>query len=164
MRVVAGKNRGLNLLSPKEGVRPTLSRVKEAIFSSISNELVDKIFLDAFCGTGQMGIEAISRGASFAIFVDIDVDIAKKNLAKIKQNNFEIIERDLFKNSQVINADIAYIDPPYNMGLDFLKYICVKEFIILEQDKRTKIDLPEGLEIFKEKTYAHTTVYFLKYL
>ncbi|MCL2610104.1 MAG: RsmD family RNA methyltransferase [Defluviitaleaceae bacterium] len=162
MRVITGKNRGLKLISPGVGVRPTLSRVKEAIFSSIGEEIVGKIFLDVFCGTGQMGIEAISRGASFAVFIDIDVEIAKKNLEKIKLGNFKLIKKDLLKNKEIITADIAYIDPPYNMNLDFLKYIHVNDFLILEQDKRTEVRLPANLEIIKEKSYAHTTIYFLK--
>jgi 16S rRNA (guanine966-N2)-methyltransferase len=162
VRVVAGKNKGLHLFSPKTNIRPTLSRIKEAIFSSISTEIVGKTFLDAFCGTGQMGIEAISRGATFSIFIDIDIEIAKKNLEKIKANNFNIVKKDLLQNKEIIKVDIAYIDPPYDMSLDFLHYIHANEFLILEQDKRTKIKLPLNLEIIKEKSYAHTTIYFLR--
>lgn len=172
MRVVAGKSRGLKLTSPPENVRPTLSRVKEAIFSSIGADLTGKTFLDAFCGTGQIGIEALSRGASFSTFIDIDITTAKKNLDKLKSNlifaelnNFKLIKKDLRLNTEKINADIAYIDPPYDMNLDFLQFINVNNMLILEQDKNTDssiINLPKNLELFKEKTYAHTKVYFFK--
>lgn len=167
LQVMAGKNKGLKLIGPKENIRPTLSRIKEAIFSSISRELVGKSFLDAFCGTGQMGIEAISRGASFSMFIDVDTEIVKKNINKIKlinSDSFKIRKLDLTKNKEMIKTNIAFVDPPYNINLSFLNFIEFSDFLILEQHVNTTIALPENFEIFKEKKYAHTKIYFIERL
>ena len=164
MQVVSGKHRGLKLAGPGKEMRPTLSRVKEAIFSSIGQDIVGKYFLDAFCGTGQMGIEALSRGASFSMFIDTDTEIIKKNIARVKTENFKIVKTDLNKNKEIIKTDIAYVDPPYNMDLLFLNFIKFNDFLILEQHSNTKIKLPQNFEIFKEKKYAHTKIYFIKCL
>ena len=72
MRVIAGEARGLPLHSPAPGVRPTMDRVREAIFSSLGEEVPEARVLDLFAGSGAMGIEALSRGAALAIFVDSD--------------------------------------------------------------------------------------------
>lgn len=124
MRVITGLARGKRLLSP-EGldVRPTSEKVKEAVFSSIQFEVEGANVLDLFCGSGQMGIEALSREALFCVFVDAakaSCEIAKENL----------ISTGLFKKSRVTNMDyqsflvstkesfdIAFLDPPYSKGL-----------------------------------------------
>ncbi len=124
MRVITGKARGKHLEAPSGfDVRPTTDKVKEAIFSAIQFELEDAYVLDLFSGSGQMGIEALSRDAEYAVFTDNSkrsLDIIKEN---IKNTGFE-------KQSKVINTnaldflsttsmkfDIVFIDPPYKMGL-----------------------------------------------
>ncbi|MBQ6463329.1 MAG: RsmD family RNA methyltransferase, partial [Pseudobutyrivibrio sp.] len=88
MRVIAGNNRGLNLQAP-EGLdtRPTTDRIKETLFNMIAFDLPDANFLDLFAGSGQIGIEALSRGAKEAVFVEKDkkaYDCIEKNLIKAK--------------------------------------------------------------------------------
>src|SRR5436305_14829230 len=85
MRVIAGRAGGMRLVSPKSGVRPTMDRVKAAIFSSLGEIVIGSRVLDLFAGTGALGIEALSRGAESALFVEQDrqsIVAIGKNLAK----------------------------------------------------------------------------------
>lgn len=124
MRVITGSARGARLAT-LEGMdtRPTAERVKEAVFSSIQFEIEGRQVLDLFAGSGQLGIEALSRGAKSAVFVDSNrqaVDIVKENLSHVK----------LFQQSSVFTDDslsymehtktvfdIVFIDPPYGKGI-----------------------------------------------
>lgn len=121
IQVISGKFKGLKLDSSKnEGLRPTKDRVKESIFDILQFEIVNKTFFDAFGGTGQIGIEALSRGAGEVIIVEHNkeaADLIKKNISKIKDNkNLNFIKADtieFLKNSN-ISIDIAFLDPPYH--------------------------------------------------
>ncbi len=87
MRVIAGSAGGIRLAVPKSGVRPTMDRVKAAIFSSLGDTIIGARVLDLFAGSGALGIEALSRGASSVLFVDQDrqsIDVIERNLAKTK--------------------------------------------------------------------------------
>src|SRR5213595_2335257 len=87
MRVIAGSAGGVRLAVPKRGVRPTMDRVKAAIFSSLGDAIVGAKVLDLFSGSGALGIEALSRGASSAIFVEEDrqsISVIENNLIKTK--------------------------------------------------------------------------------
>lgn len=124
MRVITGIARGRRLETLEgEDVRPTTDRVKEAVFSIIQFETEGRRFLDLFAGSGQMGIEAISRGAKEACFVDS----SKKSVATIKRNlqtaKFEmqskVFQMD-FHSFLAMNSDefdIVFLDPPYKTGL-----------------------------------------------
>ena len=117
MRVITGSARGRRLETLEgEDVRPTTDRIKEAVFSIIQFETEGRNFLDLFAGSGQMGIEALSRGAKSASFVDN----AKKNLKATKlENSAKVFAMDfhsfLSMNSQ--RFDIAFLDPPYRTGM-----------------------------------------------
>ena len=87
MRVIAGSAGGIRLAVPKRGVRPTMDRVKAAIFSSLGDSVGGARVLDLFAGSGALGIEALSRGASSAVFVEEDwqsAEIIERNLVKTK--------------------------------------------------------------------------------
>src|SRR6266513_483754 len=87
MRVIAGRAGGIRLAVPKRGVRPTMDRVKGAIFSSLGDAVIGAPVLDLFAGSGALGIEALSRGASSAMFVEEDrqsADVIESNLGKTK--------------------------------------------------------------------------------
>lgn len=124
MRVIAGDKKGRRLCAP-EGLdtRPTSDKVKEALFSIIQFELPDAQFLDLFAGSGQMGIEALSRGAKFAVFVDEGkkaCDCIRQNLAATQLTGLSEIN---MKSAQQYLAscrtkfDIVFMDPPYREGL-----------------------------------------------
>ena len=120
MRVITGKARGVVLKTP-EGMatRPTADRVKEALFSIIQFDIAGAKVLDLFGGTGQLGIEALSRDASSAVFVDEREDACKlirENLKRTKlENSARVIRSDymaFLKNCRE-NFDIIFLDPPY---------------------------------------------------
>lgn len=124
MRVISGIAKGKKLESLSEkNLRPTTDRVKEAIFSVIQFEIEGRCFLDLFSGSGQMAIEALSRGASFATLVDHSpksIKIIKNNLQKSEfENESEIFNLD-YENFLKINQktfDIVFLDPPYKKGI-----------------------------------------------
>src|SRR5580765_298720 len=87
MRVIAGSAGGIRLAVPKHGVRPTMDRVKAAIFSSLGDAIIGARVLDLFAGSGALGIEALSRGAASVLFVEEDrqsIAAIKKNIAKVR--------------------------------------------------------------------------------
>ena len=120
MRVITGKARGVQLKTP-EGMltRPTADRVKEALFSIINFDLPGSVVLDLFAGTGQLGIEALSRGAKSAVFVDAREDackIVRENLRRTKLDTQAKVVRsdylDFLRRSKE-KFDIILLDPPY---------------------------------------------------
>ena len=120
MRVISGKARGVNLKTPTGmATRPTADRVKEAVFSIIQFDLPGASVLDLFGGTGQLGIEALSRGAKNAIFVDERDDACKlirENLKRTKlDGEGQVIRSDYsaFLKSTSEKFDIIFLDPPY---------------------------------------------------
>ena len=120
MRVISGKARGVNLKTPAgTATRPTADRVKEAVFSIIQFDLPGATVLDLFGGTGQLGIEALSRGAKNAVFVDERDDacrLIRENLKRTKlEGEGRIIRSDYsaFLKSTSQKFDIIFLDPPY---------------------------------------------------
>lgn len=124
MRVITGAARG-RLLKTVEGldVRPTAEKVKESIFSAIQFEIEGARMLDLFCGSGQMGIEGLSRGASVCTFVDNDrrsIEVTKKNLINVGLfSSARVIQSDFlsFLSGGKEQYDIAFLDPPYSQGM-----------------------------------------------
>ncbi len=124
MRVITGTARGMTLRT-LEGtdVRPTTDKVKEAVFSAFQFEIEGRRILDLFAGSGQLGIEALSRGAKSAVFVDADknaVRIVKENLAKTKLDSLAtVVQTDSIAFLSMTDRifDIAFLDPPYERGL-----------------------------------------------
>ncbi len=124
MRVITGIARGRRLETLEgEDVRPTTDRIKEAVFSIIQFETEGRAFLDLFAGSGQMGIEALSRGAKTAYFVDNSrksVETVKKNLKTVKlESDAKVFQMDFhsFLSMNSKRFDIAFIDPPYKTGV-----------------------------------------------
>lgn len=124
MRVITGIARGRNLETlPTDDVRPTYDRVKEAMFSIIQFEIEGRRVLDLFAGSGQLGIEALSRGAESATFIDNSkksIDVVRRNLATVKMSDkATVIQADAvsFSANCAGRFDIAFLDPPYDSGL-----------------------------------------------
>ncbi len=132
MRVITGTARGRRLVSA-EGmdVRPTTDKVKESLFSIIQFELEGRSVLDLFAGSGQLGIEAISRGAERAVFVDSNkksVEIIKQNISLVhfeKESSVVFSDSFSYLASAREKFDIVILDPPYN------KQLCDKAFPLL---------------------------------
>lgn len=169
MRVITGSLRGRKLEAPKGlDIRPTSDMTKEAVFSILTNRTEGAVFLDLFAGTGQMGIEALSRGAKSAIFIDASKDsiaCVKSNVTKsgvLKNCRIAQMDSVSFLTSCKDQIDIAFVDPPYgnevlDKALPLLSKVMVDDGIILvETDK--KLSLPEeignGFKMQKEYKYG----------
>ena len=180
MRVIAGSAGGLRLAVAKRGVRPTMDRVKAAIFSSLGNTVVGARILDLFAGSGALGIEALSRGASSVVFVEADRQssaIIEGNLAKTKLKG-RILRQDVFDFLRHASAaemfDIVFADPPYEkteQGQQFTEKLLANEALprlmdahgIFVLEKRLGETLPETKQwrLLRQKTYGATEVLFL---
>ena len=181
MRVIAGRAGGVRLISPKNSVRPTMDRVKAAIFSSLGEIVIGARVLDLFAGTGALGIEALSRGADSALFVEEDrqsIAAIEKNLVK-SQLAGRIRQQDVFgflKNAAGTGDkfQIVFADPPYEQmksGEQFTEKLLANATLprLLEPDgvfvleKRPSEKMPE-LKLWKllrQKAYGATEVLFL---
>ena len=157
MRVITGSARGrkLDTLNGEDVTRPTTESVKEALFSMIQFELEDKKVLDLFAGSGQLGIEALSRGARHCTFVENNRDavrVVEGNVSKCKlEDKSNIVFADA--GSYLLrkeNFDIAFLDPPYNKGLierclpSLLKLMSNDVIVVCETSAAE--DLPESLD------------------
>jgi len=120
MRVITGAARGVPMATlPGEDVRPTSQRVKEAMFSAIQFEIAGRRVLDAFAGSGQLGIEALSRGAEHCLFLDLDskaLDIVRQNLERSKLiDKAKLMQVDAvqYMRRMADRYDLILLDPPY---------------------------------------------------
>ena len=182
MRVIAGIARGHKLFSP-EGmdVRPTSDRVKESIFNIIQNKLSEGIIIDFFSGTGNLGIEALSRGASKAYFIDKSpksIKIINENLVKTKLvslaeiMNMESETAVTTLASKGVQADVVFMDPPYSKGFEELmlekivkyKLLARDGIIVIEHDRGTVIaEEMDNLFRYRRNDYGNTSVSFYRY-
>jgi len=184
LNIIGGSKKKAKLDVPIINVRPTSSKKREAIFSIIENKnLKNKsdiypngYFLDLFAGSGSLGLEAISRGAKYCYFYEIAKEVIKtleSNCLKIcEYNNYKIIKKDITKSffKEIDNPlSVIFIDPPYtlapfeNILLNLLKanLILKDTIIIIESEKKTKIDFPYTLKIIDERYYGKTKITFL---
>jgi 16S rRNA (guanine966-N2)-methyltransferase len=130
MRIISGIKRGMTILSPKDDrTRPITDRVKESIFDVLYKyDLIEgRLIADLFCGTGSFGLEALSREAKEAVFVDIDrsvLEILKKNIAKTGfGSQVRVVCANAFKVGVPTSSDgrkysLVFVDPPYEMSKD----------------------------------------------
>ena len=179
MRVIAGTARSLPLKAP-EGMdtRPTTDRIKETLFNVLQADLQGSVFLDLFSGSGGIGIEAISRGAKKAYFVEQSpkaVACIEQNLAFTKFTDRGIVIRQdvlaALTGIREESVDIIFMDPPYNqehekrvlMLLKELSYVTEDTIIVVEADLHTSFDYLEdlGYEITKIKKYKTNKHLFL---
>ena len=178
MKVVAGKYKGRKLIDrPMDHIRPTADMVKQSIFNKLQFELVDANVLDLFCGTGALGIEALSRGARKVVFADGD-----KRSVKLTQDNLKLIGclqdvRVVFGDySQTLASlkgdkfDIILLDPPYKSGIyqQCLNLIFENGLlaengtIVCEQEKSIDIDY-SPFKLVDERNYGIKKVAYLQY-
>ncbi len=172
MRVITGKCRGKKLTA-LEGLdtRPTTDMVKEAIFSVIQFDLQGASVLDLFAGSGQMGIEAVSRGAAHCVFVDSNpeaVKVIKKNVSECKlTDGSRVLGMDSIEYLKVSKGgfDIVFIDPPYRQGtvqtvLGMIRTLLNDgALVVCEHEKELELcDEYEGLALRKRYKYGKTAV------
>ena len=177
IRVISGKYRHQKLLAPDPKItRPTIDRVKEAVFSILQDYLKGAIVLDLFAGSASLPIEALSRGAMKALIVDKNRDaisIIRQNLAKLKITNFELFWRDAvsFLQSKIGSQyDIIFLDPPHldkvvlNQCLSIIaqnNFLKSSGLIVIETDDISKLIIPGPFTHFKLKKYGLTTILIL---
>ena len=168
MKIISGKYKGRNLDGHNlDGTRPTMERVKESLFAIIQNHLDNAIVLDLFSGSGNLGIEALSEGASFAYLVDFN----KKAAITIKNNlnNIGIKEAEV-NNLEDKRMDLIFLDPPYKTDyieqsiklIDEYNMLNEDGLIICENDSLDKIVYPENYEVVKDRKYGDKWVVILK--
>ena len=182
MRIIAGKYRGKIICYPPADItRPTSDRAREALFSSLEARLMamgknwqDINFLDVFAGSGACGLEALSRGAKYALFIEKAKEAElciRKNIALLKAENMADIYTDVFNLSFAKSAfDIVFLDAPYNKGLSgkaletlYSKgWISDKTICIVEMEKNEKIIFPSCFILEKIKNYGRASIHFLK--
>ena len=177
MRIISGKARGRNILSPATmETRPTLDRIKEAIFNIIQGYIPDAVVVDVFAGTGSLGLEAASRGARECYLVDkspVTYPLLKKNIENLKfEDTCTSLNMDAYAALKSLNAkgkvfDLVFIDPPYLMDLIPEAMRIIDENNMLHEDGIivTKIDATEdiyegseNIKLFRSKKYGNTIV------
>ncbi len=179
VRVIAGLARGSKLICPPGlDVRPTHDRVKEALFSMLTGRITGAVVLDAFAGSGALGIEALSRGATHATFVDTSaasLQAVKTNLEKTHlQDQAELVQRDCLSYlSQADKAfDLILLDPPYQAGFLRPALELIYQNGLLASDGRiyceaedfSAISVTDLFQIEREKKYGRAHVLLLKEL
>lgn len=183
MRIITGKARGAVLKTLEgERTRPTAEKVKEAIFSALQFDLEGRSFLDLFAGSGQMGLEALSRGARRAVFIDESreaMEIVKENAKKtgfFADSHFLVSDyrNYLRKAAGKEKFDIVFIDPPYaeRIALDAMARVIAADMVkygtlfVLESEEDLLADAtPDDtvFDVIKAKKYGRTYVHILRY-
>lgn len=184
-RIIAGFAGSITIAVPGYGTRPTSDRVREAIFSALqARDAIEGLrVLDLYAGSGALGLEAASRGASHVTLVDkvgATATLCKQNAAKVlkqaprsERPTIEVTSQSVqaFLTSAISYWDLVFLDPPYDMGLPELTHnlealiprLNPDAVVVLERSARTPApEWPDGLELEKRKDYGETALYWLR--
>ncbi len=181
MRIVAGQFRGRAIQSPEHaGLRPTSDRTRESVFNILAHgidgfELASQRVIDLFAGTGALGLEAISRGASYCLFVDDSADgrgLIRTNVEAFGLTGVtRIFRRDATSLGLVGTMapfGLAFLDPPYGKGLAEKALNSMRDgqwlqtgaVVVVEEDATSAFAWPQGFDALQERTYGIATVRF----
>jgi 16S rRNA (guanine966-N2)-methyltransferase len=185
MRIVGGSHRGRPLLAPPgEAVRPTSDRAREALFNILSHgnfagdgiSFADAAVLDAFAGTGALGLEALSRGAGEAVFIENDRDALvalRRNIAVLGETGrTRVVAGDATRPPRALVAcAAAFLDPPYKSGLGVAAltalagagWFTADALTVIEIGAREAFAAPGGFEFLDERVYGAARLVFLRY-
>lgn len=150
MRIIAGEYKSRVIASvPGMEVRPTPDRLRESLFSILAPVLDDAVFVDAYAGSGSVGIEAISRGARKAIFLEKDkraIVVLKENLATlgIARSSYEIAPGKAAENLKDWEADIVFLDPPYELEKEYIESLANAQARVVIAQHSVRMKLPEA--------------------
>lgn len=185
MRVVSGRLRGRALATPSDdAIRPTSDRVREAVFNwLLHGDPVAKIdggrVIDLFAGTGAMGIEALSRGAQFCLFVEEAAEargLIRRNIEAFGLTGVTKLWRrdatDLGPAGNMTPYDVAFLDPPYGKGLGEKALVALAEggwlapdaLCVLEERKGVAIDVPGAFEVIDQRTWGDTQAVLMRFV
>lgn len=169
MRISGGQWRSRRLVCPEgRDIRPTAQLVKESIFNMLQTRIYGSRFLDMFAGTGQIGLEALSRGAAEVVFIDKNTDALFKNISFFETLP-RVIKGDFSEALRILAAerscfDIIFADPPYEAGY-YARIIAEagplldkNGVLVLEHDRRENIAPSCGLDIIKHREYGRRAV------
>ncbi|MBV8504357.1 MAG: 16S rRNA (guanine(966)-N(2))-methyltransferase RsmD [Alphaproteobacteria bacterium] len=184
MRIVAGRHRGRRLLAPPgETVRPTSDRAREALFNILSQgqlaaeciPFAGAAVLDAFAGTGALGLEALSRGAAEAAFIEQDREALatlRRNIAVLGENSrARIVPGDATRPPRApLACELVFLDPPYRSGLgaaaltalDAAGWLAPDALAVVELAVREELTLPAGFFLLDERVYGAARLVFLR--
>lgn len=174
MRIIAGSARGLKLKT-LDGLttRPTADRVKEALFSSLSAKLTGSFVLDAFAGSGALGLEALSRGAASAVFIENNRDafgVLRENIVRSRLERHadaKLCDVMAYIEKTSEKFDIIFLDPPYASGLYELFLVKAEKklkpdgIIVLEYEEKNAPVIPDAFTVIKQKHYGRVHLSFL---
>ena len=178
IRVNAGKYKGRKIEEPNPlTTRPSKDIVKVGLFNIIRNEVLNCTFLDLFAGSGQIGIEALSRNAKKVYFIEKDRNafkILKNNLSYVPSNDYEVINTDfklfLDNSLNILKFDIIFVDPPYKMEIndEFISnlisnYLSDSGILIFEREDKFNDELNDKYS-FKEYKYGRSKLYIYRKL
>lgn len=184
MRVVGGKLRGRNLATPSDdAIRPTSDRVREAVFNwLLHGDPVARIdggrVIDLFAGTGAMGIEALSRGAAFCLFVEEAAEargLIRRNIEAFGLTGVTKLWRrdatDLGPAGNMAPYDVAFLDPPYGKGLGEKALVALAgggwllpdALCVLEERKGVEIAVPDAYDVVDQRTWGDTQAVLLRF-
>jgi 16S rRNA (guanine(966)-N(2))-methyltransferase RsmD len=180
MRIISGTSKGRRLATPKSQViRPTSDRVKESIFNMLGEEVEGKLVLDLFAGTGNLGIEALSRGAKKAFFVEKGrqaLRLIQRNLSHVGvRERSEILPKDVNRAIGILKQrgesfDLILMDPPYEKGLIQRTLLKLQSHMIYHKDSIVVIEhnrrepIPEivgGWTLIRQRRMGDTMISFL---
>lgn len=178
MRVITGSARGCRLSTLSgEDTRPTTDKVKEGLFSAIQFDIEGRRVLDLFAGSGQLGIEALSRGASGCVFVDRNPEatsVIKQNLQKTGlMTRSQVIATDalLYLERPKDQFDLVFLDPPYSAGLllssleKVAKFVKDGGIIVCESDEEANLpDKADRFTLDRVRRYGRIHVWIYRYI
>jgi 16S rRNA (guanine966-N2)-methyltransferase len=182
MRIIAGLAKGMTLVVPRTGVRPTTDRIREAVFSSLGERVVGARVLDLFAGTGALGLEAASRGAESVAFVENARDVVEcleRNLATFRKNRdvtctFSVARKSVESRINTLAAEretysLIFADPPYGETAQELlrdptlpQLLANDGLFVLESAKRDALDFTSTWELVRGAVYGDTQVNFFR--
>ena len=179
MHIIAGQRRGAQLFAPKGmDTRPTQAKVKEPLFNIIHLYVPDACVLDLFAGSGNLALEALSRGASHAVLVDLDREAQACIRRNIEKLRFEACTQVLRADWRQALAqcrgrtfDLVFLDPPYRMTelhemcelLAEYGLLAQDAMLVLEHRTGTLIELDDRFTLFKQREYGDTEIHFYLY-
>ncbi|MBD8605812.1 16S rRNA (guanine(966)-N(2))-methyltransferase RsmD [Aeromicrobium sp. CFBP 8757] len=176
-RIIAGALGGRRIQTPKgDGTRPTSDRVREALFSSLESELggFDGLrVLDLFAGSGALGLEALSRGAEHATFVESDgraAAVVRANVRELGLERAEVLKTTasaFLLHPHDPRFDLVFVDPPYAMATDVVtglvrslaEYSASEALFVVERATRDPFGWPVGVEALRSRKYGETTLW-----